>query len=101
MQEVVESNVYRVTQMCSNCPFKDNGKSIQLNEGRVEEIKEMLLEGTHKSFNCHKTVYNLDVNMEPYQGTQELKMCAGAYEFLKKQGKPNAQMQIAKRLGIE
>lgn len=31
---------------------------------------------------------------------QDLKMCYGAYIFLKKHNKPNQIMQVAKRLGF-
>ena len=100
--EIVETNCYRVLKPCSNCPFVDNGKAMHLDEGRVDGLKEMLLEDSGNSFNCHKSVYNLDKNMNPYDGgTQPLKMCAGAYNFLKKMGKPNDIMQIAERLGVE
>jgi len=94
----VTSEIYRVTKPCNNCPFLDNGKAIMLADGRVDSIKEELLQGG--SFNCHKTVYNLDDNMNETE-EQELKMCAGAYQFLKKENKPNQQMQIAQRLGIK
>ena len=92
------SEIYRVTKPCNNCPFLDNGKAIMLADGRVDSIKEELLQGG--SFNCHKTVYNLDDNMNETE-EQELKMCAGAYQFLKKENKPNQQMQIAQRFGIK
>lgn len=96
----VETNVYRVLKMCPNCPFKDNGKAMHLNDGAVEEIKKDLLENDG-SFNCHKTVYNLDMEMNSCGCKQELKMCAGAYEFLKKEDKPNQQMRLAKVFGVE
>lgn len=75
---MVESNIYRCLNYCSNCPFKDDGKAIKLVKGRVDEIKEMLLESHVNSFNCHKTVYNLDVNMEPVTThKQQLGVCYG------------------------
>jgi len=101
-EELVETNVYRVLKPCSNCPFTDNGEAMHLRDGRVDEIKAMLLEDKGNSFNCHKTVYNLEKDMSPYDGGKHpLKMCAGAYNFLKKEDKPNDIMQIAERLGIE
>jgi len=98
MSELVKSNIYRVLEQCPNCPFNDNGKAIHLEEGGVDKIKEMLLEGG--SFNCHKTVYDLDTNMGLTE-SQSPKMCAGAYAFLKREGKPNQIMQVAERLGVE
>lgn len=98
MSKLVESNIYRCLSYCPNCPFKDDGKAIKLVKGRVDEIKEMLLESHVNSFNCHKTVYNLDVNMEPVTThKQQLKMCYGAYKYLKDNGKQNLQMELYER----
>jgi len=96
----VKSNIYRVLKPCSNCPFLDNGKEIHLNSGRVDDIKETLLSSDRESFNCHKTVYDLDTQMNSTD-KQELKMCAGAYQFLKDQKRPNLQMKFALSMGIE
>ena len=89
------AEIYRCTTYCSSCPFVDNGKIMHLADGRVDDIKEGLDEGG--SFNCHKTVYNLDENMEE-TAEQPLKMCYGAYKYLKEQGKQNQVMQVAERL---
>ncbi len=78
----------------------DEGKSINLREGRVDDIKETLLSSDEESFNCHKTVYNLDENMEETP-EQELKMCYGAYMFLRSKGRANTQMRLAYMLGID
>jgi len=93
-----DHTIYRCSDYCNNCPFKDNGAAMELRDGRVDDIKKMLLRGG--SFNCHKTVYNLDENMQE-TSPQDLKMCYGAYKYLKDNNKPNQVMQIAKRLGIE
>lgn len=98
--KIVKSNIYRCTEYCSNCPFLDNGKKIDLAKGRVDDIKKMLLADVNNSFNCHKTVYNLDNNMNDTE-EQDLKMCYGAYQYLKENSKQNLQMQLAQRLGIE
>lgn len=37
--------IYRCSDYCNNCPFKDNGVAMDLNDGRVDEIKKMLLRG--------------------------------------------------------
>lgn len=78
--------------MCNNCPFRGDEHAIALEEGRLDSIKESLLNG--ESFTCHKTIYEGGNNDVP-------KMCAGAYEFLKKENRPNQIMQIADRLGVE
>lgn len=97
---LVETNNYRVLKECSNCPFKDNGEAMHLEDGRVSEIKKYLLESDHNSFNCHKTVYNLDKNMKNTP-VQKEKMCAGAYKYLKNAGKPNIAMKLAEAIGEE
>lgn len=95
-----DGSIYRCLKYCGNCPFKDNGKAISLAEGRVDSIKEDLLNSNMNSFNCHKTVYNLDEQMQPTE-EQELKMCYGAFRFLLENNSFNQQMQIALRLGID
>lgn len=91
--------IYRTLKYCGNCPFLDNGKAINLRDGRVDSIKESLRKG--ETFSCHKTVYNLDENMEIQEEEIPLKMCYGAYQYLKSINKPNQVMQLASRMGIE
>ena len=101
-QEVVKTNMYRVLEPCNNCPFVDDGKKIHLEKGRVDSIKEELLKHPDNSFTCHKTVYNLDVDMnEITDYKQERKMCAGAFLYLKSIKKPNTMMVLAQRIGLE
>lgn len=90
----MKTNIYRCIEPCSNCPFLDNEDAIILSEGRLDEIKAGLDAGG--SFNCHKTVYD-----EPIRLTIGLRMCHGAYEYLKAKGKPNQVMQVALRMGVE
>lgn len=96
----VPTNIYRCLTYCPNCPFKDNGKKINLHKNRVAEIKKLLLASDHNSFNCHKTVYDLDNTMQPTE-EQKLKMCYGAYKFLKEQGVYNMAMRLALIYGID
>lgn len=96
----LSSNVYRMTRHCSNCPWKDDGRSIGLREGRVDEIKKELLESDQNSFNCHKTVYNLDEEMSPTE-KQKPKMCYGAFKFLQENNRSNIQMRLAYSMGID
>ena len=95
-----DGSIYRCLKYCSNCPFKDNGKAINLQKGRVDSIKEELLGSPQNSFNCHKTVYNLDDQMQPTE-EQKLKMCYGAFRFLLENGSSNQQMQIAYRMDLD
>lgn len=91
-----KQSIYRKMTHCSTCPFLDNGKKMLLHEDRLKDIKEQLL-NTDTSFNCHKTVYSLDEELNPTK-KQDLKMCYGAYVFLKNIGKQNQVMQVAERL---
>ena len=97
---VVGTNEYRCLGFCKNCPFKDNGKEINLSDGRVADIKKLLDSDDNKSFSCHKTVYNLDENMNPTK-EQSPKMCYGAYKYLRDKGSPNIMMRIAYSMGID
>ena len=92
--KLVKTNNYRCLEHCHNCPFLDNGKAMLLNDGRVDDIKESLLNGD--SFSCHKTVHDLDLEMNPTE-PQEEKMCHGAYTFLKNAEMPNQIMRIASK----
>lgn len=97
---MVRTNIYRCTKYCNNCPFLDNGKKIILNDSRVDDIKSYLEEDDSRSFSCHKTVYNLDENMEVTE-QQDPKMCKGAYDYLKKINRPNIMMRLATSMRIE
>lgn len=96
----VKTNIYRCTEYCAKCPFKDNGKAIGLKDGRMDEIKAMLLEDDSNSFNCHQTVYNLS-NQMSIVDPQELKMCYGAFRFLLEHGRLNIQMRLAMVWGLD
>lgn len=95
-----KTNEYRCLSCCQNCPFKDDGKMIGLNDGRVGDIKKMLDADDNKSFSCHKTVYNLDENME-HTEEQSPKMCYGAYKYLRDKGAANIMMRLAYSMGID
>ena len=97
---MVKTNQYRVLKMCPNCPFRTDGKQIELQPGRLDEIKRKLREDDSSSFTCHKTAHNLDLNMKPTEH-QDPKMCAGAYEYLIEIQRPNVMMRMAHAFGIE
>ena len=96
----VPSNIYRCTKYCNNCPFKDNGKKIHLHPDRLQNIIDELLADDNNSFNCHKTVYNLDNDMEPTE-PQKLKMCYGAFITKVKHNSLNLQMRLALLYGLD
>ena len=98
--EIVKTNIYRCLEYCPNCPFKDNGKKIDLVNGRVKELVQMLIHEENSSFNCHKTVYNLDNEMQETEH-QELKMCYGAFLLKAKKQVLNLQMKLALSYDID
>lgn len=85
----VKCNLWKVLEPCKDCPVEYGDKAMHLKEGRVAEIKQALEDG--EGFSCHKTIYD---DGDP-------KFCAGAYNHLKRIGKPNQIMQIAKRMGLD
>lgn len=96
----ISPSVYRCKKHCSNCPFLDDGKSIGLRKNRVDDIKSTLLSSGDESFNCHKTVYNLDENMDETD-EKDLKMCYGAFRYLQENDRANVQMRLAYSMGID
>ena len=60
---------------CANCPFRRDGRGIELAQGALQEIVQNLLEDDHGTFVCHKTI-------GPSQMT-----CAGAVAVLSKIGR--------------
>jgi len=90
----METNIYRCTEPCDNCPFI-NRDALHISEERLDEIKADLDAGGN--FICHKTAYP-DVFNEEDIGRR---MCYGAWKYLKDAGKPNQIMQIAERLGTD
>ncbi|MCA1064632.1 hypothetical protein QTG56_23785 (plasmid) [Rossellomorea sp. AcN35-11] len=85
--------MYQVKRPCKDCPFvKGSSTNITLAEGRIEDIINEL--HSDKTFSCHKTV-----NYNDLEDTSKNNFCAGAMNYLIKEGKPNQPMQIAERLG--
>lgn len=84
--------MFDLKKPCKDCPFIKDGTMIRsLGEGRMDEIKESLLNDL--SFPCHKTV-------DYEHGSREKEQhCAGAMIWLYKQDRPNQIMRIAERLG--
>ena len=92
--------------MCSNCPFRIDGKQIKLNKDRFDEIKQSLTSGGYNSqdFLCHKTTkeegWNWDEVGEDdayHRAGGEL-LCAGAIEYQEAQGASSQYRRVAERL---
>lgn len=97
---IVKTNIYRCLEHCLNCPFLDNGLAMSLKSDRLDSIKSKLRESDAESFLCHKTIYNLNNEMKNSE-QQDLKMCKGAYDYLKRIEKPNIAMRLALSLKID
>lgn len=82
---------FDLKQPCNDCPFIKNGRMHNsLGEGRMSEIVEYVRDD--RTFECHKTVYNNNV---------EAQHCAGALLFMEQSSeRPNQPMRIAERLGL-
>lgn len=69
---------------CANCPFRNDGKGIELNPGRLQDIVSGLLKDDHGTFVCHKSL------------DKERMTCAGAVGLLSKLGR----LPVIARLGL-
>lgn len=94
---------FRLKKVCSNCPFLKNGKGIELEDGRLEEIVKGLLVGKDSTFHCHKTVYTEDDRNFDDDGNYvpiDVAHCPGAAAVCRKFGRDTVIVQLANRLGI-
>lgn len=69
---------------CSNCPFRNDGKAIELRDGRLRSIVEVLLADDRETFVCHKTL------------SKDRKTCAGAVGIMSRLGR----LPVIARLGL-
>ena len=85
-------NVWRMKEMCADCPFAKTGPGVHLRKtlrpGRWREITSGLLRGEH--FNCHKTTDET--------GDGSNLVCAGSIEWQDKRGLSSQYARIAERL---
>ena len=88
----MQTNIYRCTKACDDCPFIAPEK-LHISPETVSDIKEDLDKGGN--FICHKTAYP-DIFDQPKE-TKPL-MCWGAWKYLTDTNNPNQIMQIAERL---
>lgn len=89
----------KLKKLCSNCPFRKDGKAIALSPGRLEGIIQDLVDDDWSSFYCHKTVYCSNGGEHDDEGNYhpsgEESMCAGAMGYLHKIGRPSVGMRLA------
>jgi len=89
---------FALKKPCANCPFLKEG-GIELNEGRLNDIKSTLLNNSFASFECHKTTYATGGEMsecgEHYHASGKESHCAGATAFLIANGTSNVYMRLA------
>ncbi len=55
-------DIYRCTNYCNNCPFKDDGKAMHLDVGRVDQIKATLLKSELQSSKLLPHFIKLNIN---------------------------------------
>lgn len=91
---------FDLTTPCNDCPFRIDGKGVQLGPGRWQEIRECI-EEEDGYFPCHKTI---DYGDHDDTGSPRLQPgmqhCAGAMIHLEQLEKPNQFMRVAERLGL-
>jgi hypothetical protein len=95
---------FALKKPCENCPFRCDGKAIDLAPGRLTGIIRDLLTDDGSTFQCHKTVHS-DRGGEwsddgDYVPSGDESMCAGAAAFLMKNGRPNIAMRLGFMSGI-
>lgn len=94
----MSSRYFALKKPCANCPFLKEG-AIELNEGRLDDIKSTLLNNSFASFECHKTTYATGGEMsdcgEHYHASGKESHCAGATAFLIANGMSNVYMRLA------
>lgn len=94
---------FSVKKPCANCPFRKDGKAIDLQPGRREQIIEDLLSGKDSTFHCHKTVYRNDGRNHDEEGNYQpvdVSHCPGAVAVARKYGRDTVMVQVASRLGV-
>lgn len=83
---------WRVDEMCSNCPFMNDGDGLMLREGlgttRWQGIMSDVLQG--RRFDCHKTTRETGNGTDLY--------CAGALAFQKAHGVHSTYAEICEGL---
>ncbi|EFI1565090.1 hypothetical protein BFL53_003974 [Escherichia coli] len=88
---------------CKNCPFlKENG--IELVEGRLDSIKEDLINNDETPFFCHKTTYSsggfYDEETEAYVNSGQESYCMGAMAYLYAKNRLNVPTRIGLVMGM-
>jgi hypothetical protein len=84
---------------CHNCPFLKVG-GIRLRKVRARDIAKNSLSDQGKTFTCHLTTVQSEVDDLDMVDGPNAAHCAGALIFSEKQGKVTQMMRIAERLGI-
>ncbi|MHD0644508.1 hypothetical protein ACYPKM_02575 [Pseudomonas aeruginosa] len=93
------AHLYRKHKPCANCPFRKKG-GIELEDGRLDEIKAQIVANDTQPFICHKTLLrngaeNGDGNtFEVPVPMSKQAACAGASAWLWKHGNSTVSMRI-------
>lgn len=88
--------------MCKICPFRTDGNAIDLAPGRLEEIKQGLVEGGYNAgmFYCHETTEKgeWDDDSEDYFPSGDELLCSGSLDYQDEMGASNNYRRVAERL---
>lgn len=89
------SKHFAMQKPCDNCPFRKEG-AIDLAPGRLDGIKQDLLDSDWTTFQCHKTTHRGEWNEDSgdYLPSGEESMCVGAGTFLHAIHRPNIAMRL-------
>lgn len=92
--------IFSLKKPCGNCPFRNDGKAIQLAPGRVEGIVKDLEENDTQIFHCHKSVHSKDggeFNEDTglYESSGNEKVCRGALIYMQKKKRLPVLARIA------
>lgn len=91
---------FALKRPCTNCPFRNDDRAIELNEGRKDEIMLSILKGDNPSFSCHKTIYSDSYNVIDKSPPREPSVCPGAAAVARKFGRDMVIIQVATRMGV-
>lgn len=97
------NKLFAMKTPCKNCPFlKEHG--IPLAEGRLQEIKNDLLDDDTVPFFCHKTTYSTgggyDDDSDRYQLSGKESYCMGAMAYLYAKRRLNVPTRMGIILGL-
>ena len=96
-------NQFSLKKPCANCPFRNDGRAIELQPGRREDILHEILSQRSATFPCHKTAHRPDGRNFDEDGNYaptDVSVCPGAAAVARKFGRDLQIVQLGYRLGF-